>query len=121
MLSKCFFLSSSSLLFLHYDIGFHLVGTAIPRLVSFLRLYYVRICFCLPELASIFSTIDIRYNDASRSVIIGRRQGSFKGMLKQRKFNIVLITEEKPRAFTFGMPEGVVVDYDGGEVSVPLN
>lgn len=68
----------------------------------------------------LFSTIDIRYNDASRSVIIGRRQGSFKGMLKQRKFNIVLITEEKPRAFTFGMPEGVLVNYDGREMSVTL-
>ena len=68
----------------------------------------------------LFSTIDIRYNDASRSVTIGQRQGSFNGMLKQRKFNIVLITEDKPRAFTFGMPEGVLVNYDGREVSVTL-
>jgi len=67
-----------------------------------------------------FSTIDIDYNDAAKTVTIGQRKGTFKGMLKQRKFNIVLITKDHPQPFTFGMPNGNIVNYDGKTTKVNL-
>ena len=41
-----------------------------------------------------YATIDISYNDASRTVTFDRQQGSFNGMLKQRRFKIVLVTPD---------------------------
>ena len=67
-----------------------------------------------------FLTIDIRYDDASRTLTIGEQQGKFNGSLKQRRFNIVYITPNQPRAFNLDNPQGVMVDYSGREVSVKL-
>ena len=67
-----------------------------------------------------FSTIDITYDDASKTVTIGQRKGSFNGMLKQRRFNVVLITKDAPRALNLDNPEGVMVQYNGKQVSVKL-
>jgi alpha-D-xyloside xylohydrolase len=38
-----------------------------------------------------YSTIDFFWNDKNRMLTISDRKGSFKGMLKSRKFNIVLV------------------------------
>lgn len=37
-----------------------------------------------------YSTIDLRWNDRSRTLTIGKRQGSFDGMLDERTFTITL-------------------------------
>ncbi len=39
------------------------------------------------------STIPIAWNDAKKVLTIGNRQGSFPGMLKERKFNIVWVSQ----------------------------
>lgn len=56
-----------------------------------------------------FSTITFDWNDKSRSLTIGARQGSFPGMMKSRTFTIV-------------MPDGrqKVVQYDGTSQKVVL-
>lgn len=56
-----------------------------------------------------YSTITFAYNDRSRKLTIGDRQGSFPGMIGKRKFNIVL-------------PDGksASVDYDGRKQTVKL-
>lgn len=67
-----------------------------------------------------YSTIDITYDDTSRTVTIGRRRGSFAGMLKQRRFNVVLITKDKPLQLNLDNPQGKTVGYDGRAVTVAL-
>ena len=67
-----------------------------------------------------YATIDITYDDAARTVSFGARKGQFNGMLKNRRFNIVLITKDAPKALDLENPEGKMVDYNGKAVSVQL-
>ncbi len=67
-----------------------------------------------------FTTIDITYDDASKTVSFGKRNGSFKGMLKNRRFNVVLITKDQPRELNMENPEGKMVEYKGKAISVSL-
>ena len=66
------------------------------------------------------ATINITYDDATRTVTIGQRQGSFDGMLQSRKFNVVLISSAKARALNLENPSGKLVEYNGQEVKVQL-
>ena len=67
-----------------------------------------------------YATIDITYDDAARTVSFGTRKGQFNGMLKNRRFNIVLITKDAPKALDLENPEGKMVDYNGKAISVQL-
>ena len=59
-----------------------------------------------------------------------KRKGQFPGMLKQRRFNVVLVTKDAPKPLnlyrsTKGRsqgenPEGQMVNYNGKAVSVKL-
>ena len=57
----------------------------------------------------VYSTITIKWNDKSRSLTIGKRQGEYPGMLKSRQFTIVL-------------PDGATqtITYDGTEKIINL-
>ncbi len=67
-----------------------------------------------------YATIDITYDDASKTVKFGARKGQFNGMLKNRCFNVVLITKDAPKPLNLENPNGKMVQYDGKEVSVRL-
>ncbi len=67
-----------------------------------------------------YATIDISYDDASRTVSFGQRKGQFPGMLKERRFNVVLVTKDAPKALNLSNPEGKLVKYDGKAQSVQL-
>ena len=67
-----------------------------------------------------YATIDITYDDASKTVKFGARKGQFNGMLKNRRFNVVLITKDAPKPLNLDNPNGKMVQYDGKEVSVRL-
>jgi alpha-D-xyloside xylohydrolase len=67
-----------------------------------------------------YATIDITYDDSSRTITIGARKGQFNGMLKNRRFNVVLITKDAPRALNLDHPEGRMIEYSGKSVSVKL-
>ena len=67
-----------------------------------------------------YATIDITYNDATRTVSLGKRSGSFNGMLKERRFNVVLITKDAPKALNLDNPEGKMVNYNGKAISIQL-
>ncbi|MBQ9499313.1 MAG: DUF5110 domain-containing protein, partial [Bacteroidaceae bacterium] len=67
-----------------------------------------------------YATINIRYDDAARKLTIGKRDGSFEGMLQNRRFNVVLVSKEAPRALNMESPQGTMVEYHGEEVSVSL-
>ncbi len=67
-----------------------------------------------------YSTIDIRYDDATRTLSFGDRQGQFTSMLKNRRFNVVLITKDNPQPLNLDNPEGKMVLYGGKAVSIKL-
>ena len=68
----------------------------------------------------VYSTITFSWNDAEQTLTINGRKGSFPGMLEERKFNIIKISEGK------GAGDGVVEEFDkvinyaGGKTSVKL-
>ena len=67
-----------------------------------------------------YATIDIRYDDAAKTVTFAQRQGQFPGMLKQRRFNVVLVSGSHPRPLDLDAPEGKLVEYSGKAVTVQL-
>ena len=67
-----------------------------------------------------YATIDISYDDATRTVSFSARKGQFPGMLKQRRFNIVLISKDAPHPLNLDNPVGKTVQYQGKAVSVTL-
>ena len=67
-----------------------------------------------------YATIDIHWSEATRTLTIGQRKGSFPGMLKQRRFNVVVVDRQHPRPLNLGNPEGQMIQYSGKAVSVKL-
>ena len=67
-----------------------------------------------------YATIDITYDDASKTVSFSARKGQFPGMLKNRRFNVVLITKDHPKPLNLENPEGVMVNYNGKAVTCNL-
>jgi alpha-D-xyloside xylohydrolase len=66
-----------------------------------------------------YATIPFIYNDANKALEIGERKGTFIGMLKERKFNIVYVNQENPAAMEGGAT-GTLIDYAGTAVKVAL-
>ena len=66
-----------------------------------------------------YSTINIQYDDANKTVSIGERKGKFEGMLKKRQFNIVLVTKEKAQPLA-AETKGTLVTYDGKAIKINL-
>jgi alpha-D-xyloside xylohydrolase len=50
----------------------------------------------------VYSTITFTWDDAKKNLTISDRNGSFPGMLNERKFNIVIVTSQanKPVNYT---------------------
>jgi alpha-D-xyloside xylohydrolase len=65
-----------------------------------------------------FSRIPISYNDKTGVLVIGARQGRFKGMLERRTFNIRWIGPAKPAALDFSATADHTVSYSGQPVVV---
>ena len=65
-----------------------------------------------------YATIPIHWNDASRTLTIGERKGSFQGMLPNRTFNMVFVGQEHGGGVEAGAAPDKVVRYSGKEVSV---
>jgi alpha-D-xyloside xylohydrolase len=57
--------------------------------------------------------IPIHWNDTTRTLTIGRREGSFPGMLGERTFQVVMISKTKPVGFSFGPQPDRTVRYHG--------
>lgn len=70
-----------------------------------------------------YSTINISFNDTSRSLTISERKGTYSGMLKSRRFNVVLIDKDTKRtdALNLDKATGTVVEYNGKAVTVKLD
>lgn len=66
-----------------------------------------------------YANIKFKYDDANGSLTIGKREGEFEGMLKNRKFIIVTVSKENPKAFSYDA-EGKTVIYNGNEITISL-
>ena len=65
-----------------------------------------------------YATIDITYDDAAKTVSFSTRKGQFPGMLKNRQFNVVLISKDSVKPLNLENPEGKLVNYTGKAVSI---
>jgi alpha-D-xyloside xylohydrolase len=67
-----------------------------------------------------FARIPMRWSDATRTLTIERRQGTFPGMLTERRFDLVLVSKGKPVGFSFTPRADRTVRYHGDAVEVRL-
>ena len=67
-----------------------------------------------------YATINISYNEASKTLTLGKRSGEFDGMLKQRRFNIVVVSPTHSQKLDFDKAQGKLVTYNGSETKVKL-
>ncbi len=68
-----------------------------------------------------FTRISLNWNDAAKTLTIGKREGSFPKMLGDRTFNIVLISKDHPVGFSFTPQPVQTIQYTGGVTSVQLH
>ena len=67
-----------------------------------------------------YSTILFTYNDKTRQLTVGPRKGTFKGMLGKRRFNVVLVSEDRKMPLNLENPKGKLVKYSGKALTVKL-
>jgi alpha-D-xyloside xylohydrolase len=65
-----------------------------------------------------FARIPLRWDEGGRTLIIGRREGSFPGMLARRSFQVVFVSPGRRAGFGFEPHPDRTVRYDGDEVRV---
>jgi alpha-D-xyloside xylohydrolase len=65
-----------------------------------------------------FAEIPFQWNDAAKILTIGQRKGSFSGMMKKHKFNVVFISKNKSVGFSFMPIADHTVEYNGKELQV---
>ena len=58
------------------------------------------------------------WNEAAKTLTIGKRQGSFPGMLDERTFNVIFVNKDKPVGFAFDAKPDQTVKYTGDEISI---
>jgi alpha-D-xyloside xylohydrolase len=67
-----------------------------------------------------FSRIPLLWDDATRTLTIGKREGSFPGMLASRRFEVVLVSKAKPVGFSFEARADRGVEYRGEAIALKL-
>jgi len=68
-----------------------------------------------------FSEIPLQWTEASQTLTIGDRKGSFTGMLASRTFQIVRIAAGKTVGYPFTAAADKTVTYTGAAMAVTLN
>ncbi len=67
-----------------------------------------------------FSRIPMTWHDATNTLEIGQRVGSFTGMLAQRTFHVVVVSKANAQPFSLTPPAGKSVTYTGAAVQVAV-
>jgi alpha-D-xyloside xylohydrolase len=67
-----------------------------------------------------FSQIPLSWNDATRTLTLGARQGSYTGMLSSRTFQVILVEPSRAVGFSFTPTPDQTVTYDGTAVTATL-
>ncbi len=66
------------------------------------------------------ATIHFYYNESAKTLSIGKREGTFTGMLMKRNFKIILIKKDKAQVLDFDNSKGISVKYNGEEKTIKL-
>ncbi len=67
-----------------------------------------------------YATINIHYDESSKTLTFGKRNGSFDGMLENRKFHVVTVTPTETQSLEFDNVNGKTVSYNGNQTTVNL-
>ena len=67
-----------------------------------------------------YATIPIHWNDSTRTLSIGERKGSFPGMVENRTFNVVIVSENHGTGVDAVASPDKTVQYSGKEASAVL-
>ncbi|HEX9047145.1 MAG TPA: TIM-barrel domain-containing protein [Verrucomicrobiae bacterium] len=67
-----------------------------------------------------YSCIPIRWDDGTKTLTLAKRTGSFKGMLKRRTFDVVLIEGKRADGLLFHLKPDTTLTYTGAETEVKL-
>ena len=65
-----------------------------------------------------YSTTTIEWDDAASTLTLGQRKGSFDGMIEERTFKIVLVSEENGCGIEEAKKYERLVDYKGEKIQV---
>lgn len=68
-----------------------------------------------------FSSITFTYNDSTRQLHIGNRQGDFAGMLRRRQFRVVYVCPEAPQGIDSPVRVAAAISYTGKEKRMKLS
>jgi alpha-D-xyloside xylohydrolase len=65
-----------------------------------------------------YSIIPLKYDETSKTLTIGNRQGKFPGMLKERTFEIIRVSKDNCMGLDFEKAADQTVKYNGKELIV---
>jgi alpha-D-xyloside xylohydrolase len=65
-----------------------------------------------------FSKIKISYQESSKTLVVGPREGSYKGMVIEREFRVILVGKEQSKALDFKKNPDQIISYSGSETSI---
>ena len=68
-----------------------------------------------------YATIRMDWNDATRQLTVGAREGQFEGMTEKRVFDVVLVNGELGCADTLSAQVNCRIEYDGTEQTVTID
>ena len=68
-----------------------------------------------------YSTIEFRWNSSTNTLKIGKRYGSFPGMLKTRTFQVVIVSQNHGVGVELAGKIEKVVEYNGSEKKITLH
>ncbi len=66
----------------------------------------------------IYATIDFQWNDKKKVLTIGERKGEFPGMLKERTFNVVIVSDNHGTGINDSEKIDMIVKYRGEKLQV---
>lgn len=66
----------------------------------------------------IYSTINFKWDDKNKILTIDKRKGEFPGMLKERIFNIVLVSKEKGTGIDICSNLDKTIKYNGNKLTI---
>jgi len=64
-----------------------------------------------------YSVIPLKWDEQEKTLTIGKRRGTFPGMLKKRHFSLVLVNQKKGTGLIFGQADRII-EYEGSETTV---
>jgi len=60
----------------------------------------------------------LHWDEGSRTLIVGRREGSFPGMQASRSLQVVFVAPKRPIGFSFELRPDRTVSYVGEELRI---